>query len=385
MAKGDLNMENVCSYGTADDTPGLCIQNSSQNISANISIDFAAMLDFGFTVDINKLQVVSDCGIVTVITLLGLVINPLCVVAFSRDKTKPPTTLMLQILAIADTLFLLANFVFNSLRCFLKNDFKQHSSTVIGSYFEEVTYIFLEVMRDCTVWLVVVVTANRYMAVYSPFRAIHMNRRMVVVSTVAVSIYVVLFNLPRIFEREIQKVQGENGSTTTRRRGRLARNITYITTYYIIDSVLNVLMPMVMVTAMNMRMIKVLRVAWRSRSRMDSNRDINRRADQDRNTRTTFMLVTIALVFVACEMPQVCFFLTKVSIVSSLDTMNDMTIKQLETILVLNSVSIIFQNINSLANFFVYCLIGKLFRRILCDMFQKSFLVRQSRTRSSVV
>ncbi|XP_064624221.1 FMRFamide receptor-like [Lineus longissimus] len=313
----------------------------------------------------NALFITLGC-ILGVVALVGIIANILSIVVFSRMTHKSSTTFLIQMLAFVDSVFLLANILVFTLFNWFSALGYLCSYLVIFSSVLPYLWGFLEIARDYAVWLVPVVTLERYVAIYYPLSMSKFCRITIAWKILlGLFLYVIVFNVPSF----LQYTKGSynmdiKGKITAFSLSALNTNPIYNTTYFIVDSVMNLLLPVVLVCFMNCRIIMVLK---RARTRTKKRGDFKRgQSEPDRGSFATMMLVTIAIVFVVCELPKVvesCFVIWRkwertVSVTQSSSKANDHWF-------IIFIISTLSQAFNSFINFFVYCLTGRRFRRVL--------------------
>ena len=155
-------------------------------------------------------KLIIDVYTVGFLCLFGIMGYAISMAVLGRDRSIRRTTgFLLQMLALSDTAFLVTCLFYQSLNTIAKttdwlpNDARRHWPYYIEPYIWPVASI----AQTCTVWLVVVVTADRYVAICKPLQSPQYSTMSRVRAMVgAVWVFAVLYNLPRFFERDIVKV-----------------------------------------------------------------------------------------------------------------------------------------------------------------------------------
>ncbi|KAK2149093.1 hypothetical protein LSH36_468g04014 [Paralvinella palmiformis] len=197
------------------------------------------------------------------IAVLGIFANILVFVVLCRQKKRLTTNILLQALAIADTLILISSILLRSMR-------------YVGwqSYNDVYHYIFVSLypcvyfFRLTDTWITVVMTIDRYIAVCYPLQAQRLctlRRTYVIIGVIVLATF--LFSTPRFFEF---KLGDDNDFQLTA----LVKNSSYTLIYRILLFLLVMyLVPMSLLIFLNIRLLGVLRRAYIRRHSMIANRD----------------------------------------------------------------------------------------------------------------
>jgi hypothetical protein len=270
-------------------------------------------------------------------------------------------------LAMADSVFLLSNLFTWTLYSWF------HALGHLCLYLQYMSRVLpylkgiMEVARDASVWMVAMVTVDRFVALYYPLNMSRFCRVSVIARILALLfLYVVAFNIPSFMQFTTVGTSFKMNRRQTIAAFSLSSlnsNLVYNVTYYGVDSVMNLLLPVFIVLVLNFRIILVLKRARTTRSLLSRNTN-----EVDRGSFATVMLVIIAIVFVVCELPKVAesYFI----IWSKWERSNEVGIRRKtraghEANFVLFIISTLSQAFNSFVNFFVYCLTARRFRKVL--------------------
>ncbi|KAK2141097.1 hypothetical protein LSH36_1164g00048 [Paralvinella palmiformis] len=298
------------------------------------------------------------------LALVGIVANILILIVLNRQKKRLTTNVLLQALALADTLILASSILLRSLRYVGWRAFNDLYHYVFVSLYPCV-YFF----RLADTWITVVMTIDRYIAVCRPLQA---HRLCTLRRTYAAIGVIVLatfgFSVPRFFEfRLIDLSVSRLGFVHTP----LVANRTYTIAYRMISFfVIMYLIPMVALVALNVRLWYGLRRAYHARDSMISNGSLHARNAEDplmtsSSRSVTSVVVVIVVVCVLCNvitMTTHVFWILHVCFAG---------LRYLEkTRRFLANTSNILVTLNSAINFLIYCLVCRKFRlalkRILC-------------------
>ena len=301
---------------------------------------------------------ISEVVISLPIAALGILGNVLAFIVLCRQKQRLTTTLLLQALAVADTLVLISIVLGRCLRILAVCNGWAAFLEIFPELFRwmyPLTYFF----RQTDVWLVTLLTIDRWIAVCKPLHA----QRLCTLSRAykqmaGVTLLAMLVTLPRFFEYSINS-KGQIASHW------LMRVQAYTITYRIILFFLFMyLIPMALLIILNTKLLKTLHKA-----------DIYRAALRESRNQTTgcvsgfrsitWMVVTVVITCMLCNVLAIISH-----ILWSLAECFHKDLGHLEyyrryTVQASN----IMITINSAINFVIYCMCSKTFRQSFVKMF----------------
>ena len=316
--------------------------------------------------DSKELNFILSICIPSVLSVIGLAGNILSYTVFNRYSHQPKTsTYLLKILALIDSLVLISHSLFYGL-FFLK----QHSDVYDGFVYK---YAFLHVYRFVrfahytfltqSIWLTVVVTVDRYIAVCYPLknylRTIPIFRKYITV----LSVGAVLFNVPHYFEYVIKPAGlQENEWTFTRQAFYNSQDGSSLRIQYLIYNVLLHMLlfslgHLLILSVLNIRLLRSIHGSLRHRQHITHNCSHTTTADQKN---FTTMLVTVISVVIVCVLPY-----PVVSIFYLLNYFLKFDVSMVLEFMWLVKIGNVTMIINSTVNFFLYCIFWKKFRKIL--------------------
>jgi len=311
-------------------------------------------------------RIVIDICIVGLLCLIGFVGNSLTFVILRGDRDKHSTTnWLLQTLAVVDIVYLVACVLIQPVKAI--HDLCPETEWRRGSAWSgfHTTFTHLEpyiwplasIAQTITIWVVVLVTVDRYIAICMPLRSKIRTLPRAHAAVAVVIIAAILYNVPRFFEKTVSYRMCSGRYKLELRYTDLRHKISYFVVYKMIcHFVFRTIGPLLLLIALNARLICALRQMRRR------HRYLTRRNQQRENV--TLTLVVVVSVFIACELPDVCLRIavTVRELVAFIEMDRDTIVKRI------TPVTNALLTLNSAANFFIYCLIGHKFRRILLRM-----------------
>jgi neuropeptide Y receptor type 1 len=291
--------------------------------------------------------------------VLGFITNFLCIAVLSHDKSKVSTSFFLQMLAIADNGLLAAMFFSKVLMTAAAYNPSDTSLAVYFRFLNKTMYLsngLTEIFKMYAVLMVVLVTVDRCIAIYFPLQASRLcNLKTATCEVCGLVVYVVIFNMPRFFEMQVIPWYSNvtNTTTYTFEYTALGKDHNYNVIYNTVDSLLNLIIPVLGVFFMNIALIVRLTNARRSRMMMTN------ASNRNSHSGITLNLVSVVSMFVVCETP--------IAITTILLAKDMYLGTQSFDVILAHTVSDCFQVFNSFSNFFIYCLVGRKFRKILRD------------------
>lgn len=337
---------------------------SLHNISDSASNGSAALEDCNITVSsishtYRIYRITIDVFFVGFLSVFGLIGNALSIVVLRRDRDKKNTTnWLLQTLALSDTLYLIACVFFQVVKGV--NDMTDWCPGLkqVFPYMEPYIWAFASITQTITVWLVMLVTVDRYIAVCKPLKTQLRTIQRAKLAVAIVIILAILYNIPRFLEREISFSRDKCTGLTKVKSGKtsLRNNKIYFLVYKtIMYFVFRTIGPLIILVGLNLRLIKALQEVRRK------HRDLTKSNKHRENI--TLMLVVVVSVFIVCELPDL-----SLRIIFSLREFFEIKTLDIPKLRYYNCITNALLTVNSSTNFLIYCLIGHKFRKILRQM-----------------
>ena len=289
---------------------------TSYNTSSN-----ATLLDRSYTLSCWILHRVRPGPLFGTVFTFGLIGNSLSFAVLHKYSSGNVGTYLLKALAVTDNIFLATT---------LGLLIAINSELATENIFD-VLIVLASVTMSWTVWMIVIVAGNRYIAVCRPMLA----SRLCTINKVQLEILIVVgtvcvFNIPYLFNMS-------------------GNMLSYA---YAFHCIFVFLLPLAIIIFFNVHLIRSLKLAQRSRIVMTS------RSSNDGNN-ITIVMIAIIIVFVVCQAPIL------LSVLIFTDDMPSYICARGLFLLV----SMLLMTINSSVNFVIYCLLRRQFRNQLCMLF----------------
>ena len=305
------------------------------------------------------------------ICLFGLLGNTLSFVVLEWEKRNKVATFLLQALAMADNLFLLISGfsqIFSAMCIYYGWD-EVHDKAL--PYIRVFIWPLVFITQFGTVWMTVLIAANRYIAICRPFQAHKLcSMSKVRLQVGMVALLALTYNIPKFLEYRLTQEVDEvtNRTYTTAVETSVLQSRIYTLVYMNVMYCLFVFLgPLVMLVVLNVCLIREL-VAARQRF---LKRQIPIAGEEEENNITLVMVIIMAI-FVITQTPAF--------INTLIDTLNRDAYNTI-TFFYYYHISNLLVCLNSSTNFVVYCLFRQQFReriRNFCDKHKSRFLLKQT-------
>ncbi len=307
-----------------------------------------------FLAGVCQMRIVIDIFVVGLLCVTGVAGNSIAILVLRTDNINKMVSFLLQAVAVADNAYLLACFCFQTLKaiCDCTQWIPGFKSTF--PYAERFIWPFASIAQMSAVWLVVLVTMDRYMAICRPFDTLRVwitlyARRAVFI----IPIISLLYNMPRFFE-QTPVVLLEKCSNQTRvwsRPSPLRVNKIYYIVYKVaMYFIFRMIIPMSMLIVLNVKLIQTLRIAKKDRAKLTLTQT------KQRKDSFTLVLVVVVSVFICCQTPDM--------VLRTMLTMKYFAGFNLSPEYV-NIFTNLLLTLNSSINCLIYCVTGRRFRCIL--------------------
>ena len=338
-------------------TTAVVTLNSSVNMSVDVisdtdcdNFDIEQEYTKGFT-STRLMIIISRLGVLSAIILIGLIGNTLSFIVMWKDRAGQDGNWMLRAIAVNDNFFLIA-MIFRWV--VLELYFQTSMFSNLRHWYPHIFplfYYFGRVTLASAHYTLVLATIERYMAVCKPHKCAffkkHTRRAVVFLPLISA-----IIKLPQAFRWRKQdihicsEVYAAIGIW-------LVKHTEYDLYEKSMYGILHTFLPILILIFCNVSMVLAVRASKKIQS--------TRHATTD--TRLTIMLMTVVTVFLVCNLP--------ISVVWIMEMLSDFEERNLKEFwfFALWIVLELLVVVNSGINCFVYCFIGKRFRRNLIDLF----------------
>ena len=299
---------------------------------------------------------ISQFVILTIIVFLGLIGNTLSYILMHKDSKGSSSTFILKVLSVADNLVLIFHFLYFSLpACYA------YTGTPLG--YKKFHELFAKCVFGIVMWsskvmsiyFTLLVTVERYIAVSRPLRAPFVctlkNAR---IGTLCVVLFSVIYNLPKVLYYPVNNYAFDPclGEVAPVALSQSRATPIWFQQVYITYLYLGVIyaFPLLTLTMLNFYLIAALRASSKMRCEMAAG---TKKVSPDRITEKIIGIVTA---FILLESPAIVVNL--MMMISPKAVSRSMKFNFLYTTYILSTV-------NSVINFYIYCLLGKRFRQQL--------------------
>ena len=287
--------------------------------------------------------------------LFGFVGNAISITVLRKDRDKRNTTFwLLQALAVADTSYLFTSVFIYTLQTITDSTNWCPGLKTTFPYILPYVWPCASITQTITVWIILLITIHRYIAISRPLTARTMNPKKIKVAAIMIYIFAVLYNLSAFFERKV--ILCENGQVHKTRTW-LGNNQTYFVIYHIImHSLFKTVGPLLVLVILTFGLVRELKKARITQENLTRNGAYH--------NNITYMLVVVVTVFIVCELPD-----TLWRIIYNLKTHGNVKNISHEFIVYSNIVTHALLAFNSSINFLIYGFTGTQFRDDLKKMF----------------
>lgn len=282
------------------------------------------------------------------IIFIGLAGNTLSLIVLGYDARKSVATLILQVLALVDNLFLLSVGITQTFAA-LSLFYEELSAYHVQPYMQIFLWPLVHITQFWTIYITILIAVNRYIAICKPYEAHKLCKKSLVRIQIGIVIlFAIVYNVPRFLEYEIEKVMENNITEISAIPTSMKKNELYRLLYESLAYGIFVFFaPLLTIIILNYCLIKEL-IAVRRRL-------ITQNTGSEEESNITNVMVIIILIFIFCQTPalinQILGFV-----------LTDSGYKCGNAYYYYYHISNMLVSANSSTNFFVYCAFRKQFR-----------------------
>ena len=288
--------------------------------------------------------------------VFGLIGNTLSFMVLQWEKHNYVATFLLQVMSLADNLFLLTtgySQIFAAVLIYMGD-----GNHVIVPFNMAYIYPLVHITQLGTVWITVLIAFNRYIAICKPFQAPKLcTITRVRLQVLLLALFIVLYNIPRFLEYQVVYVVDAQTNATmpmgmpTPLKLDHRYNILYEAILYCLFVFLG---PLIILIVLNTCLIQEL---MRARRRLLERQLPASMTGEDQENNLTLVMIVIVLIFLVCQTP------------AFLNQLLDYILKDHyecgKAYFYFYHISNLIVSANSSLNFVVYCIFRKQFRERL--------------------
>ena len=313
-----------------------------------------------------RTRLVVDVGLVLVLCIIGLVGNTVSFYVLSKMKGGT-TPWLLRSLAVADSVYLFTCLFFQvGVTLYTYMDSVRRALTMFA-FVERSIYAFASMAQTAAVWIVVVITCNRWAAICHPLWAKQTaTNKKAGAAVMAAVTFAVLFNIPLIFELKVISYTSRCTNVTrwATVATALSRNPIYSLVYKtILCFIFRSFLPLLILVILNIQLIR----AVHSSATQDGKVVNERRGGGHGNggssgqDRLTKMIIAVVSIFIICQLPDITYRILMTIIMYGRRSRVGWDVKMYYLGMFVNFML----TLNSAINFLIYFMVGKTFRQTL--------------------
>jgi|SRR6218665_1773370 len=309
-------------------------------------------------------RVVVGTYVVFALCVFGLLGNIVTIVILKRDPDKESTTVwLLKALAVIDSSYLLFTLLFlGSLRIWYTQ--MNEISITLYNLIRFALSPMSHVTHSLTIWLVILITIDRYLAICKPLNVSWRNLRRMKITVLVLFVLAALFSTPPSVLEGLMTMHYTKCRYNYANHSMAEKDACFQTYLGMYDGlrIYNVsfyfmfraIGPLIIIILLNLRITWALRTLKKKREKMMQQMNTERRI--------AMMLILVVVVFIICQMPSILFHFAYL-----LDKRYSDILKW-PTFYCARQISFVLQVLNSSVNFIIYCLISRRFNRTLYRM-----------------
>ena len=232
--------------------------------------------------------------------VVGIIGNSLAFAVFWKDTLKTSTSFLFQALSLIDSVLLVSVFLLYTMDAFVEYTDMLQGLSSISSHIIPWSYPLTMTAHAASIWVTVLIAVNRYVAVCLPYKASRWCKVSMAKKQLAVVLLVsVLYNAPTFVQYHVVYRTSDNGTTCKAfvNETKIGSDSLYKTIYeYILYFIFILGLPMLILTFLNIRLIKGLNELRQRRKEMQTR-------SQKHDNNVTFVLIIVVVVLIICQVP----------------------------------------------------------------------------------
>ena len=306
-----------------------------------------------------------DVFVVGPMCLAGLMGNTLAIIVMRIDNANKMVSFLLKALALADNAYLMSCLLLQTLKAISECTNWIPSLKNTYPYAEPYIWPFASITQTTAVWVVVLVTADRYLAICKPFdKAKYLSSQKTRIVIFLIPLLATIYNIPRFFEHYTTEMPDyclERNRILTRATT-LRKNRHYVIFYKTgAFFIFRMIIPLLTLTILNCKLMSTLKIAKLDRAKLTNANHNNLNRARSRKDSFTLILVSVVSVFILCQTPD---FLLRLIVSVRRFQGTHSTLTSLPYSYA-NTFTNMLLTLNSSINCVIYCVTGKRFRHIL--------------------
>lgn len=284
----------------------------------------------------------------------GLLGNALAMVVLSRPQMRSSINCLLVGLAACDTALILTSvLLFGLSAVYPYTGHWRYYYFHVCPHITPFAYPLASIAQTMSVYLTLIVTVERWVAVCHPFRAKALctssRARWYVLGT---ALFALLYNVPKFFEATVYRVEAEDGTDTIYCvKASSFRTDTYVVVYiHWMYLIVMYFVPFSALAVLNACIVRQVRRAQAERARLSRG--------QRRELSLATMLLVVVLVFFLCNLLPL--------VTNAFEVFMGDEFENLDPLVKTTNLLV---TINSSVNFVIYVIFGEKFKRVFLKMF----------------
>ncbi|XP_041349163.1 FMRFamide receptor-like [Gigantopelta aegis] len=297
----------------------------------------------------------------TTIAIFGIICNIIVIIVLANYRQKTSAPFLLIILAVYDTVALFSEMMLETLTLLSR------AKLISRSYLEGVIPVYVvmypvpHVAQTGSIYMTVLITVERFLAVVTPFRAMrYCNRSVAWKACLVVLAWAIIYHIPMYLAyTHWDGVWSDELNKTRIIFNRTDFGISYFyNEVYVtwINFICDFLTPFLVIAILNVLILRAMK-----KSKEFNPCEGRQQMNQQRDTRMTVMVLAVTTVFFVCQL----FTAVAFVMMRGMNKYSDCSMACNNFTAVADTMVMV----NSAVNFILYCAVGKKFREVFVQVF----------------